>query len=50
MSNQELSGVKGGATFNASFLNALSRTMETIYNIGRSLGSSLKMIIFHQKC
>ena len=50
MSKQELICVKGGSAFNASFLNALARTMETIYNLGRSLGSSLKMIITRKKC
>lgn len=50
MSKQELMMIKGGSTFSASFLNAISRAVETFYNLGRSIGSSIKMIISGKKC
>lgn len=50
MRKEELINVKGGAAFSASFLNAISRAVETVYNLGRSFGSSIRMIISGAKC
>ena len=50
MTKEELIDVKGGGTLSASLLNAISRAAETIYNLGRSLGSSIRMIISGSKC
>ena len=50
MSKEELVKVKGGGVLTATFLNAISRAVETIYDLGRSLGSSIRMIISGTKC
>ena len=44
MSNEELLSVRGGIS--ASILNAISRILETIFTLGRTLGS----IIRGKKC
>ncbi len=44
MTEQELVNVNGGATVNATWLNALARGIEVIYNLGRSFGTALRMI------
>lgn len=50
MSKKELMMIKGGSSFSASFLNAISRAVETFYNLGRSLGSSIKMLVSGKRC
>lgn len=50
MTKEELINVKGGATVNASWLNALSRGVETLYNLGRSLGTILRYITKGIRC
>lgn len=50
MTNQELINVVGGATINASWLNALARGIEVVYNLGRSLGTAIRMIVKKTKC
>jgi len=53
MDKKELSTVRGGALGSfgsASWLNAFSRTANTLYNFGRSLGSSFKMLISGRRC
>lgn len=50
MTNQELINVVGGATINASWLNALARGIEVIYNLGRSFGTAIRMIVKKTKC
>lgn len=50
MSQQELININGGATVNASWLNALARGIVTLYDLGRSLGTALRMIISKTKC
>lgn len=49
MREEELYNIYGGA-FSAALFNALSRGINTIYELGRSLGTSLKMIISKKKC
>lgn len=39
---EELLSVNGGATINASLLNAASRAITLIINMGRSLGSAIR--------
>lgn len=43
LNNKELLNINGGASLiSASFINAASRAIETIFEIGRSLGSSIR--------
>ena len=37
-----LFSVKGGAGLNSSMLNALIRTISTLYSIGQAVGSALR--------
>lgn len=53
MSNKELINVRGGATStytSAAFLNALARGISVLYDLGVSLGSTLKLVISGKKC
>ena len=48
MQKDELVNVVGGGfTLSAAYLNAISRAINTFYNLGRSIGSSLKSIFSH---
>ena len=49
MREEELNNIYGGA-FSAALFNALSRGINTLYELGRSLGTSLKMVISKKKC
>lgn len=49
MKDYELTKIKGGA-LNASLLNAISRGVEVVYKLGRSLGSTIKMLISGKRC
>lgn len=44
MSNENLIKVEGGAAINASLLNAIARAGEFLYDLGRSLGTAIRMI------
>ncbi len=48
----ELKEIKGGATniFNATFFNALARSLSTLMDIGRSLGTSIRMAFSGRAC
>lgn len=47
----ELTQVTGGAfSFNATFLNALSRSVNTILDFGRTIGTSIRMIFGKRYC
>ncbi len=51
MSDKELASTIGGGAFpNASFLNAIARGVETIYNLGRAFGTAIRMISSGKKC
>ncbi|MDO4963267.1 MAG: bacteriocin [bacterium] len=51
LNNCELMNIEGGASFiTASFLNAASRAISTIMDIGRSLGSSIRRAINGSYC
>ena len=39
---KEMLGVDGGASFTASMLTAIYKTIEVIYSIGESLGSFIR--------
>lgn len=50
MTEQELYNVVGGASISASLINALSRGIDTIYNLGRAFGTALNMLIKGKRC
>lgn len=51
LNNTELLKITGGAfNFSASMFNAISRTVDTIFQIGRSIGSSIRMIMSKRIC
>lgn len=52
MTDKELHETKGGAISftSASWLSALSKGINTLYNLGRSIGTSFRMIISGKKC
>ncbi len=49
MTEEELINITGGG-LSASLLNALSRGVETIYNLGRAFGTAINMIIKGRRC
>ncbi len=51
LSKEELLNVTGGDfTITATFLNALSRGVSTIADLGRSLGSAIRRIVSGSIC
>lgn len=50
MTDEELYQVTGGTSISASMLNAISRGVETIYNLGRAFGTAINMIIKGRRC
>lgn len=49
MKEEELRNIYGGA-FSAALFNALSRGINTLYELGRSIGTSVKMLLSKKKC
>lgn len=49
LSKQELSKIYGGA-ISATLLNAISRTISTILNFGRTVGSSIRRLYTKNYC
>lgn len=51
LKKEELLDISGGANwFSASFLNAISRAVNTLIDLGRSLGTSIRRSISGQIC
>lgn len=50
MTNQELMVISGGGWLTATFLNAVSRALTTISDLGRSVGTSIRMIASGKRC
>ena len=51
LQDYELYGIVGGrVSFSASLLNALSRGINTILDLGRTLGTSIRMITSGRRC
>jgi len=42
--------VGGGFVLTATFLNSLSRIINTVHNLGRSIGTSIRMIKSNTIC
>lgn len=51
LTNKELLNIDGGASwFTASFLNAASRALSTLMDLGRSLGTAIRRAINGSVC
>lgn len=50
MTEQELYNISGGASISASMLNAVSRGIETLYNLGQAFGTAINMLIKGKRC
>lgn len=51
LNNKELMDIMGGANyFSASFFNAAARAIDTIMDIGRSLGSAVRRAFSGKVC
>lgn len=50
LENKELLNVNGGWSINASFLNAMSRAITLVINMGRSLGSAIRRTMNGSLC
>lgn len=44
LKSEELLNVKGGANFSAALLNSLSRIVTVIFELGKSIGTSLRRV------
>lgn len=49
MSNKELANIHGGG-INASLLNAIARCVTVFYDIGRALGTGIRMAFSKKSC
>ena len=49
MNNKELAEIKGGA-ITATMLNAVARCIDSLYSLGRSLGTGIRMIFSKKTC
>ena len=50
ISNEELMTIEGGAGITATFLNAISRTISTLMEVGRNLGTAIRRTINGSIC
>ena len=50
LNKEELLDISGGATWSASLLNAVSRAVTTLVDLGRSLGTAIRRGISGKVC
>ena len=51
LSKEEMKNIDGGAVeIGSALINAISRVIETIYNLGDALGSSIRRLIEEKNC
>ena len=50
LSKDEMLKIEGGASFSASMLNAIYKTIGIIYSIGESLGSYIRWVVAKKMC
>lgn len=50
LENNDLINIYGGSTISGTLLNSVSRILETIMDVGRSLGTSIRMIYSGKRC
>ncbi len=47
---EEMQKVEGGTSISAAIVGAVSKVIETIYNLGDALGSTIRRLIENNKC
>ncbi len=50
LENCELIKVVGGESISSSVLNAVNKLIESIMDVGRSLGTAIRRIYSHRSC
>lgn len=50
LEKREMISVEGGASFSASMMTAIYKTIEIIYSIGESLGSYIRRVVENKMC
>ena len=50
MADQELMLITGGGWLTAAFLNAASRALTTLMDFGRTVGTSIRMLVTGKRC
>ena len=50
MTNQELILITGGGWLSATFLNAISRALTTVMDFGRTVGTTIRMLVSGKRC
>lgn len=50
ITNDELLLIQGGASLSGSLISSLVKGIEVLYNLGKSLGSSIKSLLDKGKC
>lgn len=50
MNNDELKTIVGGVAISATMINALSRGITSLYNLGRALGTAIRMAASGRRC
>ena len=50
MKKEELIKVKGGGSFSAVFINALTRALRTVYDVGVAIGSAIRRATNRNVC
>ena len=50
MTEQELILITGGGWFSATLLNAASRALTTVMDFGRTVGTSIRMLVTGKRC
>ena len=50
VNDKELQELNGGGGLGATFLNYLSKAIETVYGVGQELGGSLRRIATGKTC
>jgi len=50
LKQEQLKNVSGGAAITSAMLNAISKAVNTIYELGRQTGSALRRIIKNRYC
>ncbi len=49
LNNEELKNINGGS-LSASMLSAFARSLEIVWDIARSLGTSIRMLVENKSC
>ncbi len=50
LENAQLINIQGGSSITSGMLNAISRIIDSIMDVGRSLGTAIRMIYSNRSC